>query len=104
MLDDGLRPDGFERVDRREQRDDRRLVVGRRARVDARVRALSPRTTGVNGSGWFHFFAIDRLAVVVAVEQDGARGAGHVQRAIDERIAVRLEDLAVQAHAGSAAS
>ena len=41
MLDEGGEPRRLQRVDGGEQRDDGRLVVGRRARVDARVRALA---------------------------------------------------------------
>src|SRR4029453_3739194 len=36
---------------------------------------------------------VHRLAVVVAIEEYRSRGAGDVERAINERIAARFEDL-----------
>ena len=51
------------------------------------------RSTGVKGSGCFQPLRVDRLAVVVAVEQHRARRARNRQLAVDERIAGRLEQL-----------
>ena len=102
-------PDGLQRVERGAQRDDRRLVVGRGSRVDARLRRpycidpaglslrLAARSTGVNGSGCFQPCGIDRLAVVVTVEEQRPRRARHLQLAIDERIAGRFENLGREA-------
>ena len=76
MFDVGCDAARLERVERREQRDDRRLVVGRGARVDPLVglegrarrevrrapRAPSSirpsRRIGVNGVGCFHSFGL----------------------------------------------
>ena len=111
-----------ERVERRADRDDRRLVVGGRARVEPplgleplHVRAIggisvpprstrAVRSTGVNGIGLLPRLRIDRLTVVVAVEQQRSRRPRHGELAVDERVAARLEQLRLEAARGEHAA
>ena len=82
-----------QRIDGGEQRDDRRLVIRGRPRVQPRFGRELPqrekirdflsavfhapsRIIGVNGSRWFHAFGIDGLAVIMRVEQHRACAPG----------------------------
>ena len=88
----GGQPLRFQRVDGGHEGDDRRLVVGRGPGVDPRVGAVAAhhRRERIR---LVPLRPIDRLAVVVAVEEHRSRGSRHVERAVDERVACRLEHL-----------
>ena len=110
-------PRGAQRIERAEHRDDRALVVARGTRVDARLavdalprercrddlRSRGERSVAEHRRErrarplrW-----VDRLAIVVRVEHDGARGAGRAELAVHSgRPAVALEG--ARAHAAAA--
>ena len=105
-----LHPVVFHRVERRAERDDRRLVVRRGPRVEApfaaelgdAFRVCDLLAAAIDTScaknrceriGLSPGLRVYRLTVVVAVEEQGRRRARHTKIAVDQRVARRLEDL-----------
>ncbi len=76
---------GLQCVERGKLREDGGLVVGRGARVDARL-AIDHFRHRRKGRFGFPFLGSDGLTVVVRVEDDGVLRAGRLDLAIDHRI------------------